>query len=150
MRRDAILQVYLPQWVPDMMVADLAVGQFDRFHATSEVIRILGNANVSPVFYMDTETGDGQIFAAQSDATLDEFPTSVVWYLFAPGTWLFLDMGRLDLGVVRDSTLNATNDFQTFYETFEGPAKIGVESLKVTSTVCINGATGGPTTFRTC
>ncbi len=46
----------------------------------------------------------------------------LVWYLFPEGAIQFLDAGRLDLGVVRDSTLDATNDYETFVETFEGIA----------------------------
>jgi hypothetical protein len=72
--------------------------------------------------------------------------------MFAEGTFLFLDGGTLDLGVIRDSTLVGTNDYKMFVETFEGVAKIGVESLKVTSTISVNGVaaalrdtTGGAT-----
>jgi hypothetical protein len=60
----------------------------------------------------------------------------VQWFLFPPGSWLFLDGGELDLGIVRDSTLSATNDFESFAETWEAAAFVGSESLAVTSTVC--------------
>lgn len=40
------------------------------------------------------------------------------------GTFLYVDAGQLDLGIVRDSHLNAANDFQLFGETFENVAKI--------------------------
>jgi hypothetical protein len=60
--------------------------------------------------------------------------------LFAEGTFLFLDGGTLDIGVIRDSTLVGTNDYKMFVETFEGVAKVGVESIKVTSTIAVNGA----------
>jgi hypothetical protein len=53
---------------------------------------------------------------------------------------LFLDGGTLDLGLVRDSTLNSTNDYKIFLETFEGVAKVGVESLRVTTPVILAGA----------
>lgn len=46
----------------------------------------------------------------------------LVWYLFPEGAIQRLDGGRLDLGVVRDATLDATNDFETFVEVFEGIA----------------------------
>ena len=65
---------------------------------------------------------------------------------------MFLDGGTLDLGIIRDSTLVGTNDYKMFVETFEGVAKVGVESLKVTSTINVNGVaaalrdtTGGAT-----
>ena len=53
---------------------------------------------------------------------------------------MFLDGGTLDLGIIRDSTLVGTNDYKMFVETFEGIAKVGIESLSVTSTIQINGA----------
>jgi hypothetical protein len=71
---------------------------------------------------------------------MNEFTDTFVWYLFAEGTFLFLDGGTLDLGIIRDSTLVGTNDYKMFVETFEGVAKVGVESLKVTSTISVNGA----------
>lgn len=62
------------------------------------------------------------------------------WLLFAEGSFQFLDGGRLDLGVVRDSVLDATNDYETFVETFEGIAFRGVEAYQVQSTVVPTGA----------
>jgi hypothetical protein len=69
----------------------------------------------------------------------------VIWYLFSEGTFLFLDGGTLDLGIVRDSTLNGTNDYKLFIETFEGVAKVGVESLRVTSALAIKGSSSATT-----
>ena len=59
--------------------------------------------------------------------------------MFAEGTFLFLDGGTLDLGIIRDSSLVGTNDYKMFIETFEGIAKVGIESLAITSTISING-----------
>jgi hypothetical protein len=64
-------------------------------------------------------------------ATVPQFPTSVDTALFVTGTKLFLDGGTLDLGVVRDSQLNARNRYRQFFETFEGVADRGIESLRV-------------------
>ena len=66
----------------------------------------------------------------------------LAWFLFVEGTFQFLDGGRLDLGVVRDSVLDATNDYETFVETFEGLAFRGVEALQVQSTIKPTGASG--------
>lgn len=74
---------------------------------------------------------------------LNSFPSTLVWYLFSEGTFLFLDAGTLDLGLVRDSTLNGTNDYKIFLETFEGVAKVGIESLRITSELRLIGATSG-------
>jgi hypothetical protein len=67
----------------------------------------------------------------------------LAWLLYPEGTYQFLDGGRLDLGVVRDSTLDATNDYETFVETFEGVAFRGLESYQVQSLVLPNGGSAG-------
>ena len=59
------------------------------------------------------------------------------------GTFQFLDGGRLDLGVVRDSTLDATNDHETFLELFQGIAFRGNECSQVQSTIMPNGGSAG-------
>ena len=61
----------------------------------------------------------------------------------APGRAQFFDGGRLDLGVVRDSTLDATNDYEMFVEPFEGLADRGIESLQIQSTILPSGASAG-------
>ena len=100
----------------------------------SEINGYLANVNVTL-----TATVDGTVFGSQGATALLEFPDSFVWYLFAEGTFLFLDGGTLDLGIIRDSTLVGTNDYKMFVETFEGVAKVGVEGIKVTSTISVNG-----------
>jgi hypothetical protein len=70
---------------------------------------------------------------------MTEFPDTFVWYMFAEGSFLFVDGGTLDLGIIRDSTLVGTNDYKMFIETFENVAKVGVESIQVTSTINVNG-----------
>ena len=130
------------------MVADMVHTPYDRFERTREGVTALLSTIGGDHRRRGTSTartGAGQIFGAQTAGALLEFPDTVVWYLFPEGTWLFLDGGELDLGLVRDSVLNSTNDFQIFMETFEGACMVGIESLKITSTVCPSGAvrTGG-------
>jgi hypothetical protein len=71
------------------------------------------------------------------------WPTEVEVAMYPEGTWLHLDDGTIDLGVVRDTATAAANTFQTFAETFEGAHKLGVFSLWHTVTVCPSGATNG-------
>jgi hypothetical protein len=59
------------------------------------------------------------------------------------GSWLFLDGGQLDLGIVRDSQLVRSNDYQTFSETFESATRIGGESLWITSALVPTGRAAG-------
>lgn len=148
MRRDAVLEVRLPSWVYDMAILDLTRSlPGDNVIAAGEDLfnRALARHSVRiAALYIDSPTtGVQQVAAPQNAGALNDFPAAVQWQISAPGSFLLLDNGRLDLGVVRDSVLNSTNDYQTFAETFEGLAFLGLESLWVTSTVCPNGATAG-------
>ena len=93
---------------------------------------------------LDTGSTTNMIWGTQSTGAMLKYPTTVEWFLFPEGTWLFLDGGSLDLGLVRDSTLNSTNDYMLFAETFESAAFVGVESLKVKSTVYADGTGAAP------
>lgn len=152
MNPSRVLRAMFPAWVVDMLVADLVASQFERFERSQAGVEaLLRSFRVEPVFFMDGATGGGQVFGAQSPGgALTDWPNSVIWYLFAEGTWILLDMGRIDLGIVRDSVLNEVNDYQVFFERFLGIAKTGVESIKVTSTICPDGSTSGPDTIITC
>ena len=144
------LQAIIPTWVYDAMAADLTLampGDGTLSVSQAEINGYLANSNVTLV-----ASPDMTVFGTQTAAALLEFPDSFDWYLFAEGTFLFLDGGTLDLGIIRDSTLVGTNDYKMFIETFENVAKIGIESLKITSTISINGVaaalrdtTGGAT-----
>jgi hypothetical protein len=149
---NARLRVLMPAWAADLLVADLVNSQFHRFeYSVAGVEQLLESlARVTISFYLDSPTGEGQIFPAQGTGPLQKFPTSVVWYIYPEGSFLFLDGGTLELGIVRDSTLNNTNDYRIFGESFEQVAFVGPESLEVESTVCPTGTTGGTATAITC
>ena len=141
-RLDGIkLRAILPQWVRNALRADLAKqlpGDDKLALADREIDEFFSVRDINVTWTLDGETG--QIIGTQSAGALNAFPTNLVWYLFAEGTFLFLDGGTLDLGLVRDSVLNGTNDYKIFLETFEGVAKVGIESLKVTTPVKLYGA----------
>ena len=147
------LRALMPAWVPEMLIADISGTPFDRWKNRQDVLEILSLSGIEPSFYLDTpSTGTGQGFAAQTAAALEAFPTVVQWALFVEGTFLHLDSGVLELGIVRDSTLNSTNDYQAFGETFENVARIGPTqaALWVTSTVCPSGVFPATTTALSC
>jgi hypothetical protein len=146
---DAPLRVIAPYWIKDAMAADLALQMPGdaSLNAAAEIDGYIASRNINITYHIDDFTG-----TQSGSAALNEFADTFVWYMFAEGTFLFLDGGTLDLGVIRDSTLVGTNDYKMFVETFEGVAKIGVEGLVVTSTISVNGVaaalrdtTGGAT-----
>jgi hypothetical protein len=65
--------------------------------------------------------------------------------LFPEGAVQYLDGGRLDLGIVRDATLDATNDMEMFTEIFESLAMRSFTggAIQYVSTLCASGASAG-------
>src|SRR6478752_3749506 len=147
--QNAPLRVIMPFWIIDALRTDLLSGPdwgrdfATHYGVTEATIReFFSNRNLNVTFALDSAvpaTNGGGFFNAISGATMPTFPTTVEWAVFPEGSWLFLDGGNLDLGVVRDSTLVRTNDYMQFSETFEAAAHIGGESLWVTSTVSYTG-----------
>jgi hypothetical protein len=134
---DTRLKAIIPAWVYDAMAADLTLampGDGTLAVSQAEINGYLGTLNVDLVASLDAT-----VFGAQTTGVMLEFPDAFDWFLFAEGTFLFLDGGTLDLGLIRDSSLVGTNDYKMFIETFENVAKVGIESLKITSTISING-----------
>lgn len=150
---DESLRVIVPLWLKNEIRSDLvfsmpAGSDEDRFGIADNIVNGWFNArHINVTWTLDGEAAGGsnaaQIFGTQNAGALNEWPENVVWYLFSEGTFLFLDGGTLDLGLVRDSTLNATNDYKMFVETFEGVAKVGVEALRVVSALDVTGASAG-------
>lgn len=155
------LHAILPVWFRDAIRADMLLqiagdGQDATFGLTNATIdRWIAERGVNVTWALDGEAG--QVFGDQDGAPelsgvnvtpgtetdLVEFPDEVVWYLFPEGGFVFLDGGTLDLGIVRDSTLNSKNDYQIFVETFEGLIKRAPETFRVTTPLNIVGATTG-------
>jgi len=137
---DAPLRAIIPAWVKDAMAADLTLAApgDSTLNAYTEIDAYIASRGIIATYALDTSAG-ASAFGAQSGGAMNEFPDTFVWYLFAEGSFLFLDGGTLDLGVIRDSTLVGTNDYKMFVETFENVALVGVESLQVTSTINVNG-----------
>jgi hypothetical protein len=145
MAADTTLRVLLPAVVIDLLQLDIIRMPYDSFGRTREgVAALLGLAGVNASFYLDERDGGSTIAGAQTAGALNALPATIEWAIYPEGSWLHLDSGTLDLGVVRDSTLNSTNDFQIFAETWENAAFVGVESLWITSNVCSSGTLSAP------
>ena len=135
---NAVLRVIAPAWVKDAIREDLTWGlPGDKLEWADSVIEgFFRNRKVNISWHLDDAASLGD---AQAAGALNAWPASFEWFIFAEGTFLFLDGGTLDLGIVRDSGLVATNDYKMFVETFEGVAKIGIEGIKVTTTTKVTG-----------
>lgn len=148
------LRAVIPRWLLGVLFIDLAWQQpgDNTLAAEAEALltRALGNSNVRPIFQIDdARTNDANgagapAFGAQSAGALNEYPGRVSTLLYPEGSFLYLDGGSLDFGITRDSTLNALNRFETFFEVFENVAFVGVESLNLTTLICASGASSLP------
>ncbi len=142
----SLLQALIPEWFLDALQLDgyRAVNVDGRDTTRAGAEALLRRAGIIPYFYLDgPSTGDGQVFGTQSAGAILDFPDHIQYCLYPAGSWLHLDSGELNLGIVRDSSLNATNDYQVFAEVWENVAFTGVESDWVTSTFCANGTFAG-------
>jgi hypothetical protein len=154
MPKNARLRLLIPLWVVDFLAQDAARMHpgdgLDRFYINDpEVTRMFDARDISVSYYQDTANTGGatQLFnPPQAGADLPNFPpgagtanTKVIWYLFPEGTFSRADAETLDLGIVRDSTLNNTNDFRYFAERWEAILPKVHTAIKVTSTVCATG-----------
>src|SRR5262249_33107002 len=71
-----------------------------------------------------------------------KWPTAVEFTMFFTGAYVEASGGNLDLGVVRDSTLNETNDFTAAWsEEFYAVANVGPNARKASVTVTPDGVT---------
>lgn len=152
---NSVLTLMLPSWVVEFikvdMVNDHALGLNFINAGESEVTAWLASNNLDVVWYYDSASGAGQAFnGAQGAGAINAFPTSVVGYMFAPGTYVRLDGGTLDVGIVRDSILNGTNDLQIFSEQWVQVCQVGLESLRLEITLCPDGTGPEPVTPLVC
>lgn len=143
------------EWARDMILTDLvrkgrgdlatearlryAVAELDSFFST------LGcNVTWSNDFQNGRTVGQtgGPLAGTQGVNAVIGYPSIARFYVFIEGSWMFLDGGELNLGVIRDATLVGTNDMLMFQETFENAAYHGVpgETYTYDIDIAINGA----------
>lgn len=156
------MRVILPTWFIDVLADDL-LGQAPgddiltrRLNVQSIMEDQLADFACRPIYQRDdARTNDsngasgpafaditaaaGRNIAGGGGATLTDYPGRVPAVFFHEGAWLFLDGGQLDLGIYRDSTLNTTNKFETFYEIWETASMVGYASWNVTLELCATG-----------
>lgn len=153
---DAPLDILVPDWVIPFVKADMvndhSLGLGFLGASLADVQReLFSSLNLNVTFYYDSETGAAQAYdQAQVAGALNPWPASVVSYMFSPGTFVRLDAGTLDLGLVRDSVLNGTNDLQLFMEQWIQVCKVGIESIRLESTVCPSGGAPEPLAILEC
>ena len=156
MPREARFTAMLPSYTLDLLLLDTIQNRLDtRYKSKGDIDAYLRSTGIDPVYYLDGNfaAGDDQLpDAAQTAAAIDGFPNTVQWALHPQGAFLGIDSGSLELGIVRDSVLNATNDFQVFGERFRNVARIAPAQAAywVTTDWCPSGQFPPDGTARTC
>jgi hypothetical protein len=149
----------IPEYVKELIASDFIAQQVDtnRFVTPAAVEGYLADYGVDIYWYKDTPTtGTSQIFSAEVDSaaadSLDKFPAELQYGLWINGEFARLDTGDLELGVVRDSDLNSSNDYQLFGESFENVVRIGPAqgARWITQPLCPTGTFPALQTARSC
>jgi hypothetical protein len=152
MRNDAVLEVIYPYWVKEVLRADIAykvgLDSPELFAVADNIIDTFFTARGVHVQWVD----DWQVRGASQpgNATVQlVWPATVQFMIYAAGTFLHGTGLTLDLGVVRDSVLNAENDYTAAWaEEAHLIAQVGHASRLYTCAFQVNGASGSGTTAR--
>ena len=150
------LAIALPRWLRDQIRSDvtrqLPVGSVTQTLAglsDAEIDSLIRARGFEPTWLLDGESGQG--FNAQGPAgTVQGWPSTVKTYVAPAGSWLHLDGGELNLGVMRDTVTTSTNDVQFFAETMENAHFHGIESWTVTFDTCPDGSTSATVDIAPC
>lgn len=117
MDEDATLEVVFPDWVQEVMRADLGykpgIQDLSLYNiADSTIAGLFASRSVRVQFVSDWQVRTANFGQASAASA---WPTSVDFMLYAAGTFLHGTGLQLDLGVIRDSVLNAENDFTALW-----------------------------------
>ncbi|MFJ8538177.1 major capsid protein [Streptomyces sp. NPDC093591] len=139
---DDVLEVVLPQWVREVIRADLAWKAGVELLAVSnaEIDGYFLERNVRPQWVDDWQVrGSGQF---GHSTAMTAWPTTVDFLMYPAGTFVHGNGMSLDLGVVRDSVLNETNDHTAAWsEEAHLVARVGHESRRYRVGFNVNGST---------
>lgn len=139
---DDVIEIVAPYWLRDVIRADLAWRTgVDLLSVSDEMINgFFVDRNLRVQWVNDWQVrGAGQFGNA---TPMTAWPTTVDVMMYAAGTFLHGNGMSLDLGVIRDSVLNAENDFTAAWsEECHLIARVGHESRQYRITFSVMGAT---------
>ena len=139
---DDVLEVVLPYWVRDVIQADLAwkAGVELGDIPLSEVNRYFTARNIAVQWVNDWQVRGASQFG--NATAMAAWPTTADFLIYAAGTFIHGNGMSLDLGVIRDSVLNETNDHTAAWsEEAHLIARVGHESRRYTVGFQVNGST---------
>jgi hypothetical protein len=131
------VDVLLPEWALAVLRNNMAArhGQSEMNVTDSQITGWLSSRGVRVQF-----TPDWQPLYGSGPAT--RWPANVTFAIWLSGAYVSIDGGSIDLGVVRDSTLNSTNDFTAAWsEQFYQVCRQGPLARQYTVPVLVDGKT---------
>ena len=134
----AVLEAVFPLWTKEVVRADLAM-------RTGVSLTNVSDADVDAHFAVRKVRAQfvHDYQPMYSGAEAQAFPTSLDFLLYPAGGYVRGDGGVIDLGVVRDSVLNATNDYTAAWtEQLYLVAQLGPDAREVTVNYGVDGVTG--------
>lgn len=145
MDEDAVLEVVYPYWVLEACRSDLGykpgindMGLYSVVDA--QITSMFTSRNLRPQFVSDWQVRGASQFGLPVASGIVAWPTTVQFMLYPAGTFLHGTGLQLDLGVIRDSVLNAENDYTALWaEECHLVAKVGHESRLYTTTFNVGG-----------
>jgi hypothetical protein len=143
MCEDAVLEVILPRWIRAMMRSDLRKRTgVDLLDVNDSRLMAMFDAENVRVQWVNDWQVRGVGFPG-AGTPITAWPTQVEFLIYAPGTFVKGNGLTLDLGVIRDSTLNETNDFTAeWMEECWLIFQPGHESRRYSVNICADGTTG--------
>ena len=136
----AIVSDVLPKQMAADVVFQQASGEtMSLFFSEADARRMLDTSGLLFTYSFDVPTGSDAFVVNSDNENLADWPDNFEIPVFFDGQAVFLDGGELNLGIVRDGTLNNTNDYEVFFESFEGLIWIGPYAKTLTLTTCPGG-----------
>jgi hypothetical protein len=135
----SVLEAVFPLWTKELLRADLAMRTGVNLTNVSDadIDAHFAVRKVRAQFVHDYQPLNNGGAAAEA------FPGTLQFLLYPAGGYVRGDGGTIDLGIVRDSVLNATNDYTAAWtEQMYLVAQLGPDARKVTVNYDVNGVTG--------
>lgn len=152
MAEGSVLEVLAPKWIRAAMRADIrrrqgVVTREALAMSDATLMSLFDSENVRVQWVSDyqerTAGYPGYYVSPSTPLAFTAWPSTVEFLMWAPGTVVLGQGMRLDLGIIRDSVLNATNDFTAIWtEDCWLMFKPGHEVRRIVVNICADGTVG--------
>lgn len=141
--RGSTIELVAPNWLPEVIRADLAMteGLDTKAVSDGQITAWFAARNIAPQFVGQWQAGSGGNAGAPGDLNCVEWPTSVNVLMYPSGTWFRSMAPVIELGVQYPRELLQYNRYTRFFtEDSFALGKRCNHSLNVSIPICVNGA----------